>query len=316
MARREAYETREMAGPGTSRSIWASLWREFLVYLRVERGLSERTVEAYRRDVGRLVDFAEKERVASPGEMTMEQITAFLEEMRALGLSTRSLARLSASLRTFQRFLLEEGRGDCLPLGDLPYPRYPRALPRVLTQEEVSALLDQPLPGDAFGLRDRAILETLYGTGMRISELVSMDVEDLDLVEGEVRVLGKGSRERLVPVGGRAAEALAVYLTHGRTKLTRTPSQRALFLNARGGRLTRQGAWGVVRKYARRVGLEGKMTPHTLRHSYATHLLERGVDLRYIQELLGHASVSTTQIYTHVSRERLREVYLRAHPRA
>ncbi len=316
MSRRKRYEIGEEAEPTAAGSIWNILVKEFLVYLRVERGLSERTMDAYRRDVGRLVDFAEREGVISPGEMTRERVAAFLEEMRALGLSPRSLARLSASLRTFHRFLLEEGRGDCLPLGELPYPRYPRKLPRVLTLEEVFMLLDQPLSEDAFGLRDRAILETLYGTGMRISELVSLDVEDLDLEGGEMRVLGKGSKERLVPVGGRAAEALAAYLAHGRTRLIKTPSQRALFLNARGGRLSRQGAWGVVRKYARRVGLEEKMTPHTLRHSYATHLLERGVDLRYIQELLGHASVSTTQIYTHVSRKRLREVYLKAHPHA
>lgn len=295
---------------------WAALLREFLVYMRAERGLSERTVEAYRRDVGRLVEYARRQGVSSPSEMEREQITAFLEEMGESGLSPRSLARLTASLRAFQRFLVEEGGGEPLPLGDLPYPRHARRLPAVLSQEEVKALLEQPMPGDAVGLRDRAILETLYGTGIRISELVSLDLEDLDLEEGEMRVLGKGARERVVPVGGRAAEALASYLAHGRPRLSRRPSQRALFLNSRGGRITRQGVWGVVRKYADRVGLGGRMTPHTLRHSYATHLLENGVDLRYIQELLGHASVSTTQIYTHVSRKKLKEVYLKSHPHA
>lgn len=295
---------------------WEALLREFLVYLRAERGLSEHTVEAYRRDLRRFVDFALRCGTASPGEMEREQVTTFLEEMEKAGLSPRSLARLTASLRTFQRFLVREGTGELLPIGDLPYPRHMRKLPTVLSREEVERLLDQPMPGDALGLRDRAILETLYGTGIRVSELVSLDLEDLDLEEREMRVLGKGSRERVVPVGGRAAEALLSYLAHGRPRLSRSPSQRALFLNARGERITRQGAWGVVRKYAGRVGLGERMTPHTLRHSYATHLLENGADLRYIQELLGHASVSTTQIYTHVSSGRLKEVYERAHPHA
>lgn len=300
----------------TKGSAWSELLREFLVYLRAEKGLSERTVEAYRRDLIRLADFARRHGIASPREMARDQVTVFLEEMRERGLSPRSLARLTASMRTFQRFLVEDGSGEYLALEGLPYPRHTKKLPMVLSQEEVAALLDQAMPGDATGLRDRAILETLYGTGIRISELVSLDVEDLDLEEREMRVLGKGSRERLVPVGSRAVEALASYLVHGRPRLVRNPSQRALFLNVRGGRITRQGVWGVVRKYAGRVGLDRKMTPHTLRHSFATHLLENGVDLRYIQELLGHASISTTQIYTHVSRRRLREIYLSAHPHA
>ncbi|MDI6874143.1 MAG: site-specific tyrosine recombinase XerD [Actinomycetota bacterium] len=306
----------EEAVTGGGGTAWPALLREFLVYMRAERGLSERTVEAYRRDIGRFVEFAVRRGVSSPGEVRREQVTAFLEEMEEIGLSPRSLARLTASLRAFQRFLVEEGGGELLPLGDLPYPRHAMKLPAVLSQEEVKTLLEQPMPGDALGLRDRALMETLYGTGIRISELVSLDLEDLDLEEGEMRVLGKGSRERVVPVGGRAAEALVSYLAHGRPRLSRNPSQRALFLNSRGGRITRQGAWGVVRKYASRVGLGDRMTPHTLRHSYATHLLENGVDLRYIQELLGHASVSTTQIYTHVSRKRLKEVYLKSHPHA
>ncbi len=212
--------------------------------------------------------------------------------------------------------ILEEEAREWLPAGDLPYPRQPKKLPKVLTQEEVARLLDQQMAGDARGLRDRAMLETLYGTGMRISELVTLNVEDLDLEEREVRVMGKGRRERVVPLGSAAARAMEAYLARGRPRLLRSPSQRAVFLNVRGERITRQGAWGVVRDHARRVGLGDKMTPHTLRHSFATHLLENGVDLRYIQELLGHASISTTQIYTHVSGKRLREVYLEAHPRA
>lgn len=295
---------------------WRDFLREFAVYLRAERGLSERTVEAYARDLRRFADFARRRGRSSPREVERGEITEFLEAARREGLSPRSLARIVASLRTFQRFLLEEGGEDSLPVGDLPYPRHLKPLPKVLSREEVEALLDQPMPGDAQGLRDRAILETLYGTGIRISELVSLNVEDLDLEGGEIRVMGKGARERVVPVGSAAAAAIDAYLAHGRPRLARTSSQRALLLNLRGERITRQGAWGVVRKYARRVGLEERMTPHTLRHSFATHLLENGVDLRYIQELLGHVSISTTQIYTHVSRRKLREVYMKAHPHA
>jgi integrase/recombinase XerD len=295
---------------------WQELLREFSVFLRTERGLGERTVEAYMRDLRRFYDFARRKGYGTPGEVRREGLTEFLAEMREQGLAPRSLARMVASLRTFQRFLLEEGGGESLPVGDLPYPRHLKPLPRVLSREEVELLLNQPMAGDAVGLRDRAMLETLYGTGIRISELVSLNVEDLDMEECEMRVMGKGARERVVPVGRKAAGAIAAYLAHGRPGLARAPAQRALFLNARGERITRQGAWGVVKKYARRVGLEDAMTPHTLRHSYATHLLENGMDLRYIQELLGHVSISTTQIYTHVSREKLREVYRKAHPHA
>lgn len=295
---------------------WPDLLREFTVFLRAERGLGERTVEAYLRDLRRFTDFARRKGHAAPRDVKRGELTEFLAEMRERGLSPRSLARMVASLRTFQRFLLEEGGNETLPVGDLPYPRHRKPLPRVLSREEVELLLNQPMAGSAGGLRDRAMLETLYGTGIRISELVSLNVEDLDLEEGEMRVMGKGARERVVPVGKGAAGAITAYLAHGRPRLARTPAERALFLNVRGERITRQGAWGVVKKYARRVGLEEAMTPHTLRHSFATHLLENGVDLRFIQELLGHASISTTQVYTHVSRRKLREVYEKAHPHA
>ncbi len=295
---------------------WPALVNEYLLYIEVEKGLSPRTVEAYGRDMGRWVDFVSRLGKASPADVRREEITLFLEEMKGSGLSARSLARMTATIRSFQRFLLEEGSCGRLPVDDLPYPRHGQAIPRVLSQEEVARLLEQPMVEDPPGLRDRAILETLYGTGMRISELTGMDVEDIDLGEGEMRVLGKGARERVVPVGGAAAEALRRYMASGRPKLARSDSQRAVFLNQRGGRLTRQGVWELVKKYARRASLEQKMTPHTLRHSYATHLLENGADLRYIQELLGHASISTTQIYTHVSKTGMRKSYLEAHPHA
>ena len=294
---------------------WPPLLSEFLVYIKVEKGLTARTVEAYQRDLERWLDFLSRQGRSSPQEIEREDVTAFLEELRARGLSPRSVARATASLRSFQRFLVEEGICERLPMADLPTPRHVQRLPKVLTQEEAALLLDQPIVEDPAGLRDRAILETLYGTGIRISELTGLDVEDMDLGEREMRVMGKGSRERVVPVGDAAAAALRDYLSKGRPKLEKSRVQRALFLNQRGGRLTRQGAWGLVKKYARRVGLEEKMTPHTLRHSCATHLLENGANLRYIQELLGHASISTTQIYTHVSRGKIRRDYTEAHPR-
>lgn len=305
-----------MRPENTAEVAWTALLGEYLVYIKVEKGLSPRTVEAYGRDMRRWVDFICRQGKASPEDVRREDMTLFLEELRNGGLSARSAARVTAALRSFQRFLLQEDTYGTLPVDDLPYPRHGQAIPRVLSQEEVTALLEQPMVEDSPGLRDRAILETLYGTGMRISELTGLDLEDVDLGEGELRVLGKGTRERIVPIGGAAAEALRRYVTSARPKLARSDSQRAVFLNQRGGRLTRQGAWELVRKYARRAGLEDKMTPHTLRHSYATHLLENGADLRYIQELLGHASISTTQIYTHVSKTGMRKSYLEAHPHA
>lgn len=295
---------------------WQALLKEYLVYIRVEKGLSPRTVEAYGRDLKRWSEFIAGRGKATPCEVEREEVTMFMESLRQEGLSARSAARVASALRGFQRFLIEEGEYGSLPDSGLSPPRHGRRLPRVLSQDETRRLLEQPLARDAPGLRDRAILETLYGTGIRISELTGLDLEDMELGEREMRVMGKGARERVVPVGETAAVALQEYLRFGRPKMARSAGQRAVFLNQRGGRLTRQGAWEVVKKYAGRVGLEERMTPHTLRHSYATHLLENGADLRYIQELLGHASISTTQIYTHISGSGLRESYLKAHPHA
>ncbi len=307
----------EAAGGGSDREdAWDGLVREFLLFLRVEKGLSPRTLEAYGRDLQRFADFARRTGAKGPEDIKRDELTAFLGFLAEEGLSPRSVARATAAVRRFHRFLLEEGgKGDYAAL-DLRYPRYVRKLPRVISIPEVERLLEQPFSRHPLELRDRAILETLYATGMRVSELVGLDVEDLDITEAEVRVMGKGSRERVVPLGSKSLEALRDYLKEGRPLLARSPGQRALFLNSRGRRITRQGVWEILKSRAEKVGLRGKVTPHTLRHSCATHLLERGADLRYIQELLGHASIGTTQVYTHVSRERIREVYQRSHPRA
>jgi len=227
-----------------------------------------------------------------------------------------SIARALAAVRSFHRFCLEEGLLGSDPSGDVGGPRVPQGIPKALSEAEVDALL-AAVPGDGpRPRRDRAILEMLYAGGLRISELVGLDLGDVDLYDGLVRVLGKGSKERVVPLGRTAREAVGDYLTTGRPELVGRQTTSALFLNARGGRLTRQGAWLMVRAAGDRAGLQGRLFPHVLRHSCATHMLDRGADIRVVQELLGHASLSTTQVYTKVSPERLRAVYDAAHPRA
>jgi integrase/recombinase XerD len=227
-----------------------------------------------------------------------------------------SVVRALSSVRSFHRFLLREGLSDGDPTSGVVRPRTPRGLPRPVSVDDVGRLLAAPRPSTPEGARDRAVLETLYGAGLRVSELVGLDVDDVDLDEGSVRVLGKGGKERDIPIGRYAREALAAYLTTARPALSTSRSRAALFLNRRGGRLTRQACWTILRRHARTAGIDKRITPHTLRHSFATHLLEGGADVRVVQELLGHASLATTQVYTLVTREHLREVYFAAHPRA
>ncbi len=289
---------------------------EFLQYLGVERSSSPNTLQSYGLDIRRYVDFLLTRGIDDPGDIDADVVVLFMGQLAAAGLSQRSAARTASSIRSFHAFLLREGISETLPTGRLESPRFPSRLPRVLSPAQVESLLAAVDSPDARGSRDRAMLEMLYATGMRISELTGLNVPDVDLAEREVRVYGKGGKERLIPFGTQAASAVEHYLAWGRPKLLKSGSERALFLNRLGGRLTRQGCWKIVLAHAERAGLAGLMTPHTLRHSFATHLLENGADLRSIQELLGHASISTTQIYTHVSRDKLREIYLKAHPRA
>jgi integrase/recombinase XerD len=293
-----------------------------LDFLTVERGLSKNTLEAYRRDLGRYADYLRSVGVTDAVNAQEGTIAGFVghlsdaEFAEGKRYQASSVARALAAVRTFHTFLLREGDTDINPAQGVERPKVPRNLPRPLAVAEVESMLAVPPEGDVVGLRDRAILETLYGAGLRISELVGLDVDDVDLDEGSVRVFGKGSKERIVPLGRFAVDALQSYLTRARPALARTASGGAAFLNQRGGRLTRQGAAKILRSTARRAGLSKRVTPHTLRHSFATHLLEGGADVRVVQELLGHATLTTTQIYTLVTGDRLREEYFSAHPRA
>jgi integrase/recombinase XerD len=293
---------------------------DFLAYLEFERGLSRNTLDAYRTDLLQYGRFLE-ERQESALEATPGDIADFLE-LLAKGTEERSPAspatihRKSACLRSFYRHLRRDGLLDTDPTATLSTPRRSRKLPQVLTRGEVDKLLAQPRGTEAAALRDRALLEVMYACGLRASEAIGLELMDVDVEEGVLRARGKGSKERVVPIGQAALRALRVYLDRGRPKLVKGSPETHLFVNFRGGHLTRQGLYKIVRRHALTAGLADRMSPHTLRHTFATHLLAGGCDLRSVQEMLGHADVSTTQLYTHLSSERLKDVYFRAHPRA
>jgi integrase/recombinase XerD len=298
---------------------------EFLSYIEFEKGLAANTVAAYRRDLAVWRDFCEIKKLR-PSEVTSDDVTDYLNRLRtgkppAAGrYSSSSVARMLVSVRAFYRFLSSEDMVTADPTATVGSPKKPRSIPKAIAVDEIETLLALPAE-DLLGRRDWAILETLYGSGLRISELVNLDVDDVDLDQGVVLIrLGKGSKTRLVPFGRAAKRALGAYISVSRPELAKKSrgmgSRGALFLNARGGRLSRQGCWKILKGYADAAGLEGKVSPHTLRHSFATHMLDAGADIRVVQELLGHASLATTQVYTLVSDRRLREVYFAAHPRA
>ncbi|MBW1721790.1 MAG: site-specific tyrosine recombinase XerD [Deltaproteobacteria bacterium] len=285
----------------------------FISHLRVERGLSENTIRAYSGDLGRLLSFLEKKRL-SPASVTRENLETYVATIKR-SLSPRSTARNLSAVRMFFRFLVTEGIIDQSPARFLDTPKLPRRLPDILSPKEVDLLLSQPDPRDPLGLRDKAMLELLYATGLRVSELVGLQVHQANLEAGYVRTMGKGSKERMVPMGTKAAESLREYLKDGRGKLLKGKRSRKLFLNSRGKPLSRQGLWKIIKKYGRMAGIRKEIRPHLLRHSFASHLLEGGADLRAVQLMLGHADITTTQIYTHVTREHLRRIHERHHPR-
>lgn len=297
--------------------------RTYLDHLSVERGLADNTLSSYRRDLRRYLDFLDGQGISLLDEVSEQVVTAFLSHLREgdsehppLGAS--SAARTVVAVRGFHKFALRDGLTAVDPAAAVRPPSQAKRLPKALPLSDVEAILDAAgAPGTVLALRDRALLEVLYGTGARISEAVGLDVDDVDLVDRTVLLRGKGSKERLVPVGSYACEAVEAYLTRGRPELvSQGKGTPGLFLNARGGRLSRQSAWSVLVKAADRAGVTQDVSPHTLRHSFATHLLDGGADVRVVQELLGHASVTTTQVYTLVTVDSLREVFATAHPRA
>jgi integrase/recombinase XerD len=288
---------------------------EYLDHLRVERRLASHTLESYARDLGALAEFAAGAGCRLEG-LDRHQLEAFVRRQLTRGLSPRSVARLVAAVRGFYRFLAVERRLERNPADDLRPPRAWPALPRFLSVEEVERLIEQPDVSTPLGLRDRAMIELLYATGMRVSELVGIRPSDLHLDEQYLTCVGKGRKERLIPVGEQAAAWLRRYHREARPQLLKGRSSARVFLNARGGSFSRVGFWKVLKAHGGRAGLSRTLSPHVLRHSFATHLLEHGADLRAIQMMLGHADLSTTQIYTHVLESRLRAVYDRFHPRA
>jgi len=295
----------------------------FLIHLTVERGLAANTLAAYRRDLRRYIGFLTARGIMTAGQVDDIVVRSFIASVSAsthgpdaAPYKATSVSRVLSAVRSFHRFLVGEGVAERDPTREVVRPRVPRPLPHPLGVEEVRRLIEAPAPSTPTGLRDRAILEVLYGAGVRVSELTGLDVDDLDLEGGFVRVTGKGGKEREVPIGRHAQRAVGSYLTRARPRLVGQRTRGALFLNTRGGRLSRQACAKLLAAYASRAGIGRRVSPHDLRHSFATHLLEGGADVRVVQELLGHASVATTQIYTLVTREHLREVYYTAHPRA
>ena len=293
---------------------------DFLAYLEFERGLSRNTLEAYRSDLLQLGAFLGK-RGVNVVDVQHADLSAFLTDLATAGegrppVAPATLQRKAACMRSFYRHLRREGILDRDPTADLRAPRKSQRLPQVLTRDEVARLLSAPKGTDPGALRDRALLELMYACGLRASEATGLDVRDVDLTLGVLRARGKGSKERLVPIGREAVAATRAYMERGRPAFVGLGDEPRLFVNRRGRGLTRQGLYKIVQRYARDVGLDDRMSPHTLRHTFATHLLAGGCDLRSLQEMLGHADVATTQIYTHLSAERLKDAYFKAHPRA
>lgn len=279
---------------------------DFINYLKVEKGFSQNTIDSYRRDLLKFVGF----------DLTEEDISSFIRHLHKLGMSPATISRHIASLKSFCNFLLMEGIIEYNPAENISFPKSLKKLPKALPIEEMFSLIDYPKRRDKISLRDKALLEILYGSGLRASELINLKVSDINLDQGFIKCLGKGSKERIVPIGRSAIEAVKLYLSLSRKRLLKNKQSEILFLDRKGSPLTRQGLWFIIKKYVKKTAVKSSTSPHTFRHSFATHLLERGADLRSVQEMLGHANISTTQIYTSVSRDRIKKVYKSAHPRA
>ena len=294
----------------------------FLDYLTVEKGFSPNTVEAYRNDLNQLAEFAEAalaQRRAQPlwDNFSRQDMLNYILNFKGRSYAVTTQVRKLAAAKSFFGFMQEEGHIRHNPTDNIDSPRVGKPLPDAISLSEVRRLLDEPAKlGTLEARRDRAMLELLYATGMRVSELTNLDVEDVDVREGSVRCLGKGSKERIIPIYPKLAQMVDDYVKEVRSKLVRRDDVQAIFVNRRGERLTRQGLWQILKGYAEKAGLKKEITPHTLRHSFATHMLSGGAGLRYVQEMLGHANISTTQIYTHLTSDHVRRTYERSHPRA
>jgi integrase/recombinase XerD len=289
---------------------------DFSHYLSVEKGLAQNTLESYRRDIRKYLAYLRKEKIEGPGKADRAIITGYLHYLKEAGHAPSTISRNIASLRSFYNFLLQENLLEENPAQQLETPRLEKKLPRVLTTKEVDRLLGQPRTDDQSGLRDKAMLELLYASGIRVSELVALNTSDFNPEVGYLRCRGKGMKERIVPIGTVAINVVEDYIQNSRSRLVKKKDEKALFVNHHGRRLTRQGFWKILKKYAQKSKISGEITPHTLRHSFATHLLENGADLRSVQEMLGHSDISTTQIYTQITKRKIREVYDKTHPRA
>jgi integrase/recombinase XerD len=289
---------------------------DYLNYLSVERGLAQNTLESYGRDLRQYLKYLTEKKNLNLSDTTQATVIGYLLQLQARGKATATLSRSLAAIKSYYHFLAREERIPRDPTVNLDAPKQEKRLPRVLSVKDVELLLEQPDLKTPSGIRDRAMLELLYATGLRVSELVSLKIADINLETGYIKCFGKGSKERIVPLGATATKYVKFYQDHARKFLAASLHENTLFLNHHGKSLTRQGFWKIIKRYAENIQLGMEITPHTIRHSFATHLLENGADLRSVQEMLGHADISTTQIYTHLTKDKIKEVYEHTHPRA
>lgn len=292
---------------------------EYLHYLKIERGLSENTIQSYKRDLSQYFSFLDEKEISSWEQADRYLVLDFLEFLRNEGKSSATIIRMVSSLRKFHQFLRQERMTDNDPMQHIDTPKKTQRLPKTLSIKEVEKIIESPDTNDALGIRDRAILEVMYATGLRVTELITLKLDDLHLSLGLLQTVGKGDKERIIPLGDVAIKWVNLYLEKSRPELlakNKKDKTNILFLNYKGEGFTRQGIWKNLKVYVTQAGIEKEVTPHTLRHSFATHLLENGADLRVVQELLGHADISTTQIYTHISKKRMADVYKTYFPRA
>ncbi|SEG14265.1 site-specific tyrosine recombinase XerD [Paenibacillus sp. UNC499MF] len=289
----------------------------FMDYLEHEKGLSRNTLESYARDLQQYIEFLEQQNVRTLGETSKVHVVSYIARLKQLGRATATQSRTLVSVRSLYGYMIRCGRMDFDPTRDIENPKQEKKLPQVLTMDEMERLLGAPQTDTSNGIRDKAMLEVLYATGIRVSELISLDVGDVNTSLGFVRCVGSGAKERIIPLGTMAAKVVDEYVSASRPQLLKVHKpETALFVNHLGTRMTRQGFWKMLKRYAADAEVDKDITPHTLRHSFATHLLENGADLRSVQEMLGHADLSTTQVYTHVTKSKMKEVYDRTHPRA